>query len=345
MPSDTVVPEAVLGALGRAHDAFRSSLVASSEELRGMLHGSGSESPAERLRAELGPFAAGRIDAGRLAEVLDERSTLTEDALEVVRRAADVLDEVLDAAETPVVVEVPDGADLRDAVRDALTDLGRAFGAARAARLARSGAFRPERDERLFGGVPFRGWTLAERRLAPPLVVRVDARDLLAGGLADFMDGALHLTLVVRGAAPPAPLARLVTPGVMVVQTTDAEGLAPLAAFGGPAVAALFEETGPVAGDGTGVVEFVHDPRLGAYPWQRLSMDVAVDALRELLERRAWTRRSAKEDLEHLVEMATVPEGAGRTPGEEDAPGAPEPTTGADRLAAWLLAKTDLEDA
>lgn len=342
----------VLDLLEAPREAFRSTLVSSAEELRGMLSeaslsGRGRE---DVLAAELGPFAAGRVDTGRLATVLSDRTTLAPEAVAVMEEAARLLEDLADAPPEalPAVAEVPEGEDLRDAVRDALTRVGRAFGAARVAQLARSGAFREEEHRGLLQGLPFRKWTRGERGVAPPLVVTVQAGDLRPAGLGDFLGGTVRVVLVVQGTnAPPASLARLFAPGATVVQAISVEELAPVATSPGPAVAALFES-------GAGAVPFVHDPAGGPLPWERVTLGEDADAIRSRAADARWKEPSWRQDVEHLLALAVPPAGAsaGATP-EAGAGGArPDATpeeakasADADRLAAWLLARTNLDDA
>lgn len=357
MPSDAMSAAdsrttVLLEALGAAREAYRSATVGLTEELEGMLEVQerATEAGADLLAAELGPFAVGRIDTGALATLLAGVETVPEAATPVVRRALEVLSKVSqdggDGGEEgeggptlrsgAVLVDVPAEGDLRDAVRDAMTRAGRLFGAARAADLARTGRFQPE-HEALFEGLPFRRWTPRERRLAPPLVVRVDADDLRPSGLGDFLDGSQTIVLRVEGSAPPpAALARLVTPGVMVLQTTDPEAVEALVRFDGPAVAAVFDEDAEV-------VSFLHDPRGGSLPWERITLDGTPDEVRARFEDRRWKEGSRADDLEHLVELATAPaSGAPAASATSDATSEGE-VGSADRLAAWLLARTDLD--
>ncbi len=73
-------------------------------------------------------------------------------------------------------------------------------------------------------------------------MVAVDGSEVHAGALAEFADGREKLVLVVRGASAPAPLARCITPGTLVLQTDDGRGLDRVAAFDGPAIAAIVPE-------------------------------------------------------------------------------------------------------
>ena len=171
----------------------------------------------------------------------------------------------------------------------------------------------------------FHAWNKAERRYAPPLVVELDGADLHAGALIDFADGREKIVLVVRGAAAPAPLVRCITPGTLVLQTTDGSGLDLLAGFDGPAVAARGARRRRGRSSTT--------RRPGAEPWQRLTVTHhARGAQAAIGGVSAW---QMAEDLTLLGDLARTPfaipvsGGAGRARrGRDDA---------VDRLAAWLL--------
>lgn len=316
---------------------------------------------AEQALAQLGPFAIGRIDPERFARLLGVGGApLTPEAIDVLGRADAIL-KGLGPDLARHVVRVEAGGDVRDAVKDALAGFGRAYGAARAVELARAGIFDEARHGHLLGPLPFRLWNRAERHLAPPLVVSVRGDDCLPAGLGEFLDGDLVLVLVVAGPTTPAPLARLVTPGTYVVQTADPAALDRVVETGHPAVALLFDEERP------GQAWFVHDPDRGATTWERLSVQRMPSEADVGPGRRApvWL-----EELEHLRALAERPpapspngsDGAavrldtgavavgrrgvdgsgtvGAAAASRDT--APDP---ADRLAAWLLARTDLSDA
>ncbi|HSM36459.1 MAG TPA: hypothetical protein VK837_08700 [Longimicrobiales bacterium] len=340
MPSETAADTRVTEALGPSRDVFRSTVVTFLEELRGMLaDAAGSDRDRARaLAAELGPFAAGRVDPERLARVLGPGRPLGADAVSVVERALEVVAAAAQdgAGKRSVEVVVPSGADLRDAVRDALVRAGRVFGAARAADLARTGNFRPREHDDLFEGLPLRSWTRRELQVAPPLVARVSAADLRPAGLADFLEGNQKIVLLVEGTpAPPAATARLLTPGVMVIQTDDPTALDALGHYPGPGLAAVFQP-------GADVVHFVHDPRGGSLPWERISLSAEPDEIRRGFAGQRWREPSWSSDLEHLLALAAAPAGADVGLAQQAA-GEP-PATSADRLAAWLLARSDLDE-
>lgn len=341
MPSEKLVDE-VLDILEAPRETYRSAVVRAVEELRAALtaHRSSGEDHAEYLGQELGPFASGRVDSGRLAGILSVKDTLTPAAVEVVERAVHVLAQRADPDRDLHTVVVDPGEDLRDAVRDALAEVGVAFGVAKAAELAKSGAYDPEKHNQLFGRYPFRRWSASERGLAPPLVVHVDGADLQPAGLADFLDGSVKIVLLVRGEAAPAPLARVITPGVTVVQTRDPADLTRVADALGPALAAVFDE------DAEEPVSFGHDPDGGPLPWDRLEVREELDDLQSRLEEGGWKSRRGSEDVAHLVALATSPAGVADTAGTpaDTAGGAPDESGSVDRLAAWLLAQTELKE-
>jgi hypothetical protein len=354
MPSDPRVDAAVEAVRDR-WETHRSAVVSTVEELRGVLNsGGGGAAPAdpgERLARALGPFAAGRMNAGALATLVGSGEELEGGVRAVLERALGILE--ARSAEGPdrAVTRVPLGEDLRDGVRDALARAGVAFGVARAVERARTGRFRPGDDDELLTRWPPRRWSRAERAMAPPLVVSVEGADLRPAGLADMLAGNQALVLVVDGPAPPAALARLVTPGSVVIQTTDFSSLELLAQRPGPAVAAVFED------GAEGVVPFVHDPRGGMDSRDRIRLGVDRDALRADLGQGRWRDGRYSEDVALLLSL-TVPAAPGTAPAPGNTPGktpgtfsgagevtaspSGDPAADVDRLAAWLLAQSDL---
>lgn len=334
MPSD--------GRFGPAFDgfqaplsAFRSLLVNTGEEVRAMLLGRRStlESRAARVAAELGPLAAGRIDPERFATLVFDHQDADPAAAEILERALDVLTDLADRGERLSLVQVPAGGNLYDAVARALGEIGRAFSAARAILEIRSG--RHGGDDGGVGPLPFGRWTKAERRLAPPLVVRVHGSDLRPAALAEFLDGRQKIILAVEGQCVPAPLARFITPGTYVLQTADGSGIDRFAAWEGPGIAALVPESAAF---------FEHDPAAGAAPWERIT----ITHLPEKLPRRTLAGLSARqqaEEIDLLRSLATRPAGVESVAGAPTpAPAAKKKDDPADKLAAWLLSRVDLSN-
>lgn len=338
MPSDRRLGTAA-DALSAPREAFRSAVATADEEIRSArLHLDEARDPADALARELGSFALGRIDPARMAGLLKVAEAPDPLTHHLMDTAHELFTELASSGGERFRVEVPRGGDLRDTVRDALAHLGRAFGVAHAVEKARAHRYDPDRDHVLLHPYPFHRWTAGERRLAPPLVVQVEGADLRAGGLSEYLDGTVRIALVVDGPTTPAPLARLVGHGVFVAQSADATVLDRLAAHEGPGVVAWVQ-------DGSGAVSFVHDPAAGARPWERLTVEGGLEALRARLTELEGPGRSRVHaaDLRHLVELATPPVGGGSADAPAPAPGAtPGGDDAADRLAAWLLARTDL---
>ncbi len=350
MPSDEVAAD-IFAQLAPAREAFRSAVTGAVEELRTQIE---TQRPTNgrtaRVAEELGAFAAGRIDADRFAELLDQRAVLDERAFALLERSADVLAAIAKAGNAPYRLQVPPSGDLGAELGSALAVAGRAFGAARVAELVRTGRAAEAMRDDAAGAFPFFRWTRAERRLAPPLLVEVNGGDLQAGALAAFLDGTQKIVLVVSAPAPPASLVRLITPGVFVMQTTDAADFGRLAAFDGPAVGALVPE---------GCACFVHDPAAGATLADRLT----VKALPSEAPTRALGRLGTFQLIEELEWLRTLSQSPKATPATEPAPApavavpatppapasaaaapapAPAAAAPADRLAAWLLQQADL---
>lgn len=317
--------------------SFLSTLATTADEVRRHLLARQStwDGVVARVSAELGPLAAGRINAERFATLAVDRQSADPIAIEAIERALATLTDLAARADALCRVEVPPGGSLYEAVARALGEVGRAFSAARLAAEVRAG--RAGTDTRAVEALPFSRWTRNERRAAPPLVVAVGGADLRAAALAEFLDGRQKIVLVVEGECAPAPLVRLVAPGTFVLQTNDGAGLDRLARWDGPGLAALVPDS---------AARFVHDPAAGAAPCDRITIAHAPDRV----PRKAIGGLSAAqqmEELELLRSLAARPGGA--------APGGAEPAAvavaaggaasdPADKLADWLLSKVNLSD-
>lgn len=318
--------DAALAALAPALDEFRSAVATADEEVRAYRthHEVAAADPVGLLERELGIFARGRLDPRRLAGLL--KVTGAPDPLtdRLMAQAHDLFTALMKGGREAFHVVVPAGGDLRDAVRDALAELGRAFGVAHAVERARDRRYDPDADHDLLYPYPFHRWSILEKELAPPLVVEVQGKDLRAAGLVEFLDGWQKIVLVVSGAAPPAPLARLISPSVLVSQVTGDDALArvdELAQRDGAGIVALFE------GD-SGALPFA------ARPGMALEVDKA--ALADRVE--AISRKKGQPgilDLRHLESLTALP-------GPVPAGSGPKGEKTVDQLAAWLLSRTDL---
>jgi hypothetical protein len=335
MPSDARLA-AALTVLQPPVQAIRTAIAATAEEVRGFLAGTGTNGHgrAERFGAELGPFAASRIDAARFAALFAGGASVDQRHLDVIRRGLEILDELIKRHTDLVVVRVPPGHGLVEEVDCALAQIGRAFAAARAVDHARAG--RSAAEPRDLEAFPYRQWSRAERRLAPPLFVEVEGADLNVGGLAAFLDGGQKIVFAANGETPPAPLVRLITPGTLVLQTTDPQDLVRLLRWDGPAVAALMSES---------AARFVHDPAAGASPWERLTLTYLPDPPRHAVG--AFSAAQQAEELQQLQALAARPapgDAAWAAPGPTAALAGVPAGNPADKLAAWLLSQADLRE-
>ena len=329
MPSDDRAAQA-LAALEPRIGRFRAAVTAALEQSGAFLatRDAGATAQVARLAGELGLFASGRVDAARFAAQFGNAGPLADDTRRGVERAIATLEELWDRGNALFTVSVPRGGSLHETVAGALTECGRAFGAALVVEYARQDVLTSEHESLVYG-LPFERWNRAERRLAPPLLVEVEGADLAANGLAAFVDEGSTLVLLVHGACGPAPLARLVTPGVFVMQTADVGALEQLPADA-PAVVALV---------GAGAATFVHDPRTGGEPRERLRVLSRPDAPRRAQAGlSAWQQQEELALLDALATSAPAREGAAAEhPSDTSETLSTDPV---DRLAAWLLAQS-----
>jgi hypothetical protein len=333
MPSDPRIARA-LDLLERPIEQYRSAVASTLEEVRGhMIAGRADvQARAGRLQEQLGPFAGGRIDAGRLAVLLGSRDSLDAAALQRLERAADTLRDLVSRGKALFQVAVGPGGDLYAAVSSQLATMGRAFSAARIAAAARAGGAAPGLDEEAaLGGFPFSEWNAAERALAPPLVVATNGADLVSGALAPFLDGGQKILLIVDGPCAPAPLVRLITPAVLVIQAHEFVELERIAGSPGPAVGALLPAS---------AVRFVHDPALGPSAWQRLSVQMPADSRTARIG--GITAAQQLDELRQLELLATHPPAP---PLATATPPTATPADPVDRLAAWLLQQSNMAGA
>jgi hypothetical protein len=246
----------------------------------------------------------------------------------VLARALDVLREVASRGDEAHVLDLPPGESLYGRVTDRLAELGRAMGAARVADAARHGRYRPSEHDPWLARFPYARWTQAERAVAPPLVIEVDGTDLRPAGLAEFLDGAMKIVLVVRGETSPAPLVRLVTPRTFVAQVTDERVIERLAGWNGPGIVGLMH---------AGSARFVHDPTGGPVLAARLAV-TDIPALDHRKRSGAFTAAQQREELEQLQALQSA---ATAAPAAAAAAVA-ESADPVDKLAAWLLRQADL---
>ena len=321
MPSDTPSDERVLQGLktvSSAAEAFRSAVVAATEDVRGLL--GTRERGAGESASRLGVFGESRIDTARFAQAVRRVRPFDAKAIETLRRCFDALrSTAFTAGEELFTVQVSDGGTFGPSIERGFARLGSAFAAARAAAALRDG-----RAVQTVPGAPFPYslWSRRERRFAPPLVVDVDGADLRAAELAPYLDGSQKVLVLVRGACAPAPLARLITPGVFVLQTDGKEAIDAFRSFAGPAVAAIVPE---------GAALFVHDPSAGASTWERVKL-LRPPAAGPRKPLGGLSAEQQDEELRQLLVLATVP----------SAPLSAGATDATSKLAAWLLGAAEV---
>jgi hypothetical protein len=326
MPSDDRVTQA-LEYLSDAKESFSSSVAMSAEEVRGILEREqgANEKPQVRLAHELGPFAAGRIDLERLAPFVGANQKLDEDKRAEIHSAYQALLKLKKAGDDIFSAKVPLDGYFRGTVFQALGKAGSAFGAARCVEWALHDLAPPEGVEDCLNHFPPNLWNGAERKFAPPLVMEVEGQDLRPASLAELLEGGQKIVLVVNGPAAPAPLVRLITPGVAVIQTDDPAELSALGAVEGPGIAALMPE---------GAAKFMHIPGAGRVLNERLT----VAFLPEKEPKRALGSISAFQQTEELRQLASLKASAESAPSltEETESDRPE-MDDAGQLASWLI--------
>jgi hypothetical protein len=334
MPSDERIIKA-LEALGDAKETFVSSVAMSAEEVRGILERDqgAKEKPQVKLAHELGPFAAGRIDLERLAPFVEANQKLEPETRDRIKKAYQVLLDLKKAGDDLFAANVEVDGYLRGGIVGVLAKAGTAFGAARAVEWALHEIAPMETGKDVLESFPPTLWNRAEKSCSPPVVVEVDGQDLKVGSVGELMSGNQKIVLVVNGKAAPAPLVRLITPGVTVIQTDDPADLAALGANQGPGVAALMPE---------GCAKFIHSPHAG----QSLSDRLTVGFLPEKEPTRPLGSISAFQQVEELRQLASLASSTQAVPEVtvEAAGDGPPPMDEAGQLASWLISQADLAE-
>lgn len=315
---------AALSALAPQIAAYRYSISATLDRAKTTL---ASESGKTWMGTALGAFAAGRIDPARFAMISAGSPPLDVVDRAVAERAVEVLDSILHAGDEEFFVDVQPGTSATAAIRARMTTLGSAFGAGALLELVRRRTYDPVQHGLSFAGYPFERWTTAERRIAPPLVVRLEGSDLDPFELAPLLDGCVRLVLLVNEPCAPAPLARLISPTVFVAQTGEMKLLETLAGLESPAVIGMMKGS---------EARFVHDPRRGVSMWQR----VEVTRMPDVSPRKALGARSAfqqREDLALLKGFAEQPVLPLNPTDALVAAIGPGNVDSVERLTAWVL--------
>lgn len=327
MPFDDLATDASV-MLAAPHDRFRDTLSTTAEEVRVLL-----EDTRAAVDGQFGRFAAGfgalgptYLDFDTLASVIPAGPAVSPSALAVIERALHVIEEL--AGRESYRATVPPGGSLEATVGGMLADVGRAMGAARVVDLARRDAYRAADHEWYLESFPFSLWSAAERRVVPPLVIGIAGADLRPAALAEYLDGGVKIVLLVEGAATPAPLVRLITPGVFVGQASDLSVLAGLATWDGPGVVAVLPAT---------CAAFVHDPARERDGGGRLTV-LAEPSGASLHRVGPFTVTQQRDELRQLSDLAARPAPAAVAPQADSNQAADDPVG---KLAAWLLAQAD----
>lgn len=325
MPFDDLRRRA-LAALEPRREAYHSAVATAMDEVRTLVESQRAprNGKGERIAAELGLFAAGRIDPERFGSLFSERESLDAEALDRIQAALDTLAGLLAEGEALYTMKLPSGGDLRSAVRDALAVSGKAFGAGRAVENARAGS----RSAEYADGFGPERWNRAERSIAPPLVVELDGADLRPAGLVDYLEGRQAIVLLVRKPAPAAALARLIAPGTLVAQAPTADALGDLASWDGPAIVAVTPES-------TAAFRYI--------PEEDGPGTLTIDTLPETEPRAVGTLSAARQRSD--LGLLKMLDGAAAGRVVAAAAGAQaEATDPSDKLAAWLLRQATIPE-
>lgn len=298
---------------------YHSAVAATTEQIRGLLAGTG-ESPEDQTIA-LGNFASGHVDVERFSAFTHQVAKVASEAELPIRAAQRALEDLLHMGDSLFILKLLEGSNLGARVAERLATIGNAFSAAHVVELAKRGEYQEEKHGLLLGGLAYSDWSQAERALAPGLVIELDGADFTPAQVVPYLDAGMKMIFVVEGDAPAAALARLVTPGVYVQQTSDESGLDAIAAWEGTAVAALLPKS---------AVTFVHDPAAGENTYERFT---TLEFPGEVRKRAIGGVSAAQqaEDLKLLETLAVVPSLTGEA--------ASDP---AGKLSAWLLSQTSL---
>jgi hypothetical protein len=317
--------------LADAQSVFSSAVASTAESLRGTLASltGGSEAQQNAQAAQLGNFASSRMDADAFSAFAETATSVDDAAVPVLKLAQLALEQITAAGHKLFEVQVAPGKNVRCAVNRALSRIGRAFAAARVIELAQAGNYLAELHADMLDGLRFAEWSSSERRLAPPLVVRVQGNGLQASALIELLDGNQKFVLLLDGNAGPAPLARAISPGTFVVQCQNTDELKSFVAWHGPGIAALVSDD---------AAQFRHDPQAGGCLSERLQ----VQSLPQNPKFKALGSLSAAQQSDQLAHLACLAQSTAVEPAQAAA--APSPTAPVDQLAAFLLNRAHLEE-
>jgi hypothetical protein len=300
-------------------DQFHSALIVTSDQVRGLLAGTGG-TEADQNEA-LGFFAKGKMNLERFSTFAPKAPRIDADAEAPVRAAQAVLKSLLSEGDDLFVIKTQPGRGLGHQLSVRLAHIGRAFAAARVVDLAKNGAYKEDKHAATLERFPYALWNSSERALAPALVVEVSGDDFKPSAIVPLLDSNMKIVFVVNDDAPAAALSRVISPRVFVQQEIGDGSLDAFTAFKGIAVAAFLPDT---------AVSFVHDPSAGSTTYERF---VSITFPKEVRKRPIGGISPAQqaEDYTLLESLSVPPEIAGEA--------ASDP---AGKLSAWLLSQTDL---
>lgn len=327
MQSDDRVTAALTGVRPQIAQ-YRFAVSATLERARALL---ASESGPKATGIALGDFAAGRIDPERFAMISAGAAPLDVMSRAVIERAIEALEGLLTSGDQLFVILAPPGVSASAAISARLAKLGAAFGIAGLVEQVRRRVYEPVSSGFPFEEHPFEKWTTGERRLTPPLIIRMSGADFDPFEIARFVDGSAKLVFLFEEPCASAPLVRLISPGVFVAQTNDVSIVARAADLAGPAIIGIVSGSEAL---------FTHEPRSGAM-WQRLT----VAKLPDVLPKKSLGRRSAAQQREDLALLGALAEQPVFPANPADALvaaiGAGGPAADpVDRLADWVLGQS-----
>ena len=300
MPSDhnCDCPEDVKAVASASLGDFRSSLATTVGILRSSLAQVTGDSAKKQEMAEksLGSFGAGRIDAQLFDKLAVNKATVAAGAGPVIERALDVMVELMDAGDSLNRVKLSEGQNLRCLMSRTLKNIGRAFGAAYAVELAKADMFDESEHAGMFDAYLYKNWSPAQRALAPAIIIELANGSAQTTNLSEFVDGNQKVVLVYGEDCPPAPLARVISPGMFVLQTTDCLGLEDFLSYQGPGIAAVVPQD---------AARFAHDPRRGTTLSSRMAGVELPDAP-NFKARGGLSLKQQQEDLAQLQALAAA---------------------------------------
>jgi len=308
-----------LDAIRTRTELFRSAVAAASDQVRGLLTGTGNVTDDQTVA--LGKFAQGRVNIDRFASFAPKAARIDSAAEAPIRAAQEVLKSLLAQGDDLFVLQIEEGKDLSRKLGKRLAYIGRAFSAAHVIDLVKRGQYSDEKHAAMLEKHPFRKWNKSERALAPGLVIELNGAEFTPSRIVPYLDEHSKFVFKVEGDAPPAALSRVISPGAFVQQETGDAALEAFAEFEGTAVAALLPSN---------AASFVHDPSAGETTYERFVSLKFPSEVKKLAIGGISPAQQAQ-DYALLESLSVVPVPTG------DA--ALDP---AGKLSAWLLSQSDL---